>query len=122
MSLLCLSNLFFDISSGVVMKDLIAIDVSFPNYIEHNGAKLINFHKMVKVANTLEYVLRSRHFVPNVSPKKEIFNVMRLSLRTRYSEDDLYEMSLQREPRTPVGFKLSIGQCCKTVIKLVNQT
>lgn len=88
---------------GVVMKDLVALETAVKDYVDNNGVKLVNFHKMVQVAGILEQTLRSRHIVPLVHPKKEVFNVIRLSLRSRYSEDDLYEMSLQREPRSSPG-------------------
>ena len=60
------------------MKDLVALDTAIPDYIENGDAKLVNFHKMVQVSCILEQVRRTRVITPNVIPRKEIFNVIRV--------------------------------------------
>jgi len=84
---------------GVVMHDLVALETVLKDRIEVGEQKLINFHKLVQVSGILKHVLKASNEQPNVFPKKEVFNIIRVSLKSRYSEDDLYELSLQREPR-----------------------
>jgi len=85
---------------GVIMKDLVALETAIKDHVEHNDVKLINFHKMVQVSDILNKVTGLRDTSPDVVPDKELSNIMRLSLKSRYSEDDLYELSAQREPRS----------------------
>ena len=63
---------------GVVMHDLVALETATSDYVESNSEKLINFHKMVLVSNILEQILRVTQEHPDVHPKKEVFNVIRV--------------------------------------------
>lgn len=75
------------------MKDLVALETAVKDYVDNNGVKLVNFHKMVQVAGILEQTLRSRHIVPLVHPKKEVFNVIRVSMICKKKVINLYVSS-----------------------------
>ena len=60
------------------MHDLVALETAMSDYVESNSEKLINFHKMVLVSNILEQIMRVSQEYPDVHPKKEIVNVIRV--------------------------------------------
>lgn len=60
------------------MHDLVALETATSDYVESNSEKLINFHKMVLVSNILEQIMRVSQEYPDVHPKKEIVNVIRV--------------------------------------------
>ena len=66
--------------SGVIMKDLVALDTALKNHVEHQGQRLINFHKMVQVSDILQQVTGLRYTPPEVDPDKELSNIMRVSV------------------------------------------
>ena len=68
------------IPSGVIMKDLVALETAIKDHVEHNGEKLINFHKMVQVSDILHKITGLRDTPPEVDPDKELSNIMRVSL------------------------------------------
>ncbi|XP_065655585.1 RAS guanyl-releasing protein 2-B isoform X3 [Hydra vulgaris] len=84
---------------GVVMKDLIAMETAVGDFIKEGELLLINFRKMVQLSSILEQLLKSKKMQPEVTPVNHLLHVIRVSLRSRYTEDDLYDMSMQREPR-----------------------
>ena len=65
--------------SGVIMKDLVALETAIKDHVEHNDIKLINFHKMVQVSDILNKVTGLRETSPDVVPDKELSNIMRVS-------------------------------------------
>lgn len=60
------------------MHDLVALETATSDYVESNSEKLINFHKMVLVSNILEQIMRVKQEYPDVHPKKEVVNVIRV--------------------------------------------
>ena len=60
------------------MHDLVALETAMSDYVESNSEKLINFHKMVLVSNILEQIMRVKQEYPDVHPKKEVVNVIRV--------------------------------------------
>ena len=60
------------------MHDLVALETAMSDYVESNSEKLINFHKMVLVSNILERIMRVKQEYPDVHPKKEVVNVIRV--------------------------------------------
>merc|ERR1719354_913843 len=73
---------------GVVMKDLVILETAVKDHIEHKGVKLINFHKLVQVSKILEHVLRGRSIHPDVTPRGDFLSILRVSLKSRYTQDD----------------------------------
>lgn len=64
---------------GVVMHDLVALETVLKDRIEVGEQKLVNFHKLVQVSGILKHVLKASNEQPNVFPKKEVFNIIRVS-------------------------------------------
>ena len=60
------------------MHDLVALETATSDYVESNSEKLINFRKMVLVSNILEQIMRVKQEYPDVHPKKEVVNVIRV--------------------------------------------
>ena len=60
------------------MKDLISLDTAVPDYVDEDGVKMINFRKMMKLKKALRYVYDLRNTAPNMSPKKELFAMLRV--------------------------------------------
>ena len=76
------------IPSGVIMKDLVALETAIKDHVEHNGEKLINFHKMVQLSDILHKVTGLRDTPPDVDPDKELSNIMRVSVVYFHFADD----------------------------------
>nr|XP_042902771.1 ras guanyl-releasing protein 3 isoform X2 [Parasteatoda tepidariorum] len=81
---------------GVHMKDLISLHVALPDTIE-NG--LINFRKIAQLSLIFQELWELQNSVPNLAVNSDLVNTLRLSLDTPYTEDELYELSLTKEPR-----------------------
>ncbi|GAB6024159.1 Ras guanyl-releasing protein 3 [Chamberlinius hualienensis] len=91
---------------GVHMKDLITLQVALPDYLEGD---VVNFRKMVQ----LSFIFRELNELQNsklpIDVNMDLVNTLRLSLDLAYTEDDIYELSLAREPRNS-----SSPQCSPT--------
>ena len=84
---------------GVVMKDLVILETAVKDHIERNGQKLINFHKLVQVSKILQHINQACAIHPDISPREDLLSIFKVALKSRYNEDALYELSLEREPR-----------------------
>ncbi|KAK3730255.1 hypothetical protein QZH41_019084, partial [Actinostola sp. cb2023] len=83
-------------SESIQLKDLIATHTALPDILNGN---LINVHKLVTLSGILSKFFVVHKLSPPVSPNVELLNMLRVSLQPRLSEDQLYELSLAREPR-----------------------
>merc|ERR1719495_1544850 len=92
---------------GVVMKDLVILETAVKDHVEYNNAKLINFHKLVQVSKILEHINRASSIHPDICPREDLLSILKVSLKSRYNEDALYELSLEREPRKDSGHSTS---------------
>ena len=81
------------------MKDLVILETAVKDHVDHNGIKLINFHKLVQVSQILEHINRASTIHPDVCLREDFLSILKVSLKSRYNEDALYELSLEREPR-----------------------
>ncbi|XP_077350861.1 ras guanyl-releasing protein 3 isoform X2 [Festucalex cinctus] len=70
---------------GVHLKDLIAMHVVFPDWVEDNN----------------------KSAVAQVEPNMDLIYLLTLSLDLYYTEDEIYELSLLREPRNPKSLPTS---------------
>ncbi|XP_055948699.1 ras guanyl-releasing protein 3-like isoform X2 [Argiope bruennichi] len=85
---------------GVHMKDLISLHVALPDTIE-NG--LVNFRKIAQLSLIFQELWELQNSVPKVAVNADLVNTLRLSLDTPYTEDELYELSLAKEPRNSLS-------------------
>ncbi|BFZ07017.1 hypothetical protein BsWGS_10056 [Bradybaena similaris] len=82
---------------GVHLKDLISLHTALPDRLEGN---LLNFRKMAQLAVILRELtrLQGQENIP-VDANMDLVNTLRLSLDLYHTEDEIYELSLAREPR-----------------------
>ncbi|KAK3092337.1 hypothetical protein FSP39_001507 [Pinctada imbricata] len=86
---------------GVHLKDLILLHTALPDRVEGN---LINFRKMAQLSQTLKELTKlQNHEAPPVCANMDLVNTLRLSLDLHYTEDEIYELSLAREPRNSLS-------------------
>ncbi|KAG8201803.1 hypothetical protein JTE90_027285 [Oedothorax gibbosus] len=81
---------------GVHMKDLISLHVALPDTIESG---LVNFRKIAQLSLIFQELWELQNSVPNIAVNADMVNTLKLSLDTPYTEDELYELSLSKEPR-----------------------
>ncbi|GFO32305.1 ras guanyl-releasing protein 3 [Plakobranchus ocellatus] len=82
---------------GVHLKDLISLHTALPDRVEGN---LLNFRKMAQLAVILRELtrLQGQDNIP-VDANLDLVNTLRLSLDMYHTEDEIYELSLAREPK-----------------------
>lgn len=87
---------------GVHLKDLILLHTALPDRVEGN---LINFRKMAQLSLILRELtkLQTHDSIPGVFANMDLINTLRLSLDMHYTEDEIYELSLAREPRNSLS-------------------
>ncbi|XP_033115853.1 ras guanyl-releasing protein 3-like isoform X3 [Anneissia japonica] len=81
---------------GVHLKDLVLLHTALPDKTEKSH---INFRKMAQLMVTFEELMRLTHMKPPVEPNMDLVNMLKVSLDLKYTEDEIYELSLAREPR-----------------------
>ncbi|XP_077870593.1 LOW QUALITY PROTEIN: ras guanyl-releasing protein 3-like [Saccoglossus kowalevskii] len=77
---------------GVHLKDLITLHTAFPDRLEND---LINFRKMAQLSMTIEELTQLQNATPPIEANMDL-----ASLDLHYTEDEIYELSIAREPRT----------------------
>lgn len=86
---------------AVHLRDLILLHTALPDQVEGN---LINFRKMVQLSQTLKELTKLQmHDAIPFSFNQDLVNTLRLSLDLHYTEDEIYELSLAREPRNSLS-------------------
>ncbi|XP_022072964.1 ras guanyl-releasing protein 3 [Acanthochromis polyacanthus] len=82
---------------GVHLKDLIAVHVVFPDFVgDSNKVNLVKMHQLYMTFNEL---VSLQSAVAQVEPNMDLIYLLTLSLDLYYTEDEIYELSLLREPR-----------------------
>ncbi|XP_058255349.1 ras guanyl-releasing protein 3 isoform X1 [Hemibagrus wyckioides] len=81
---------------GVHLKDLIAVHAVFPDWIEESKLNLV---KMQQLYITFKELMVLQSSAAYVEPNMDLINLLTLSLDLYYTEDEIYELSLLREPR-----------------------
>ncbi|KAM4590831.1 ras guanyl-releasing protein 3 isoform 2-T3 [Odontesthes bonariensis] len=82
---------------GVHLKDLIAVHVVFPDWV--GDSDKMNLVKMHQLYMTFNELVSLQSAVAQVEPNMDLIYLLTLSLDLYYSEDEIYELSLLREPR-----------------------
>uniref|UniRef100_A0A3Q2D7Q5 RAS guanyl releasing protein 3 (calcium and DAG-regulated) n=1 Tax=Cyprinodon variegatus TaxID=28743 RepID=A0A3Q2D7Q5_CYPVA len=83
---------------GVHLKDLIAVHVVFPDWV--GDGSLVNLVKMHQLYMTFNELVSLQGLVSHVEPNMDLIYLLTLSLDLYYTEDEIYELSLLREPRS----------------------
>ncbi|KAK4004270.1 hypothetical protein OUZ56_006011 [Daphnia magna] len=81
---------------GVHMKDLISLHVALSDSLEGG---LINFRKMAQLSLIFQELQELQNATPPTGANVDLVNTLRVSLELAYTEDEIYELSLAREPR-----------------------
>ncbi|XP_060943245.1 ras guanyl-releasing protein 3 isoform X1 [Limanda limanda] len=84
---------------GVHLKDLIAVHVVFPDWIDDSNK--VNLVKMNQLYMTFNELVSLQSAAAQVEPNMDLIYLLTLSLDLYYTEDEIYELSLLREPRNP---------------------
>nr|CAD7452124.1 unnamed protein product [Timema tahoe] len=81
---------------GIHLKDLISLHVALPDKLE---GELVNLRKMAQLSLIFQELEELQNCAPPVDANMDLVNTLRLSLDLSYTEDEIYELSLAREPR-----------------------
>lgn len=79
---------------------MISIHTALPDKIED---ELINFRKMAQLSVIFQNLNNLQNSLPPVQENRDLIKLLQLSLDLNYTEDEIYELSLAREPRTSVS-------------------
>uniref|UniRef100_A0A8C9XRA6 RAS guanyl releasing protein 3 (calcium and DAG-regulated) n=1 Tax=Sander lucioperca TaxID=283035 RepID=A0A8C9XRA6_SANLU len=90
---------------GVHLKDLIAVHVVFSDWV--HDSKKMNLVKMHQLYITFNELVSLQSVVAQVEPNMDLIYLLTLSLDLYYTEDEIYELSLLREPRNPKSLPTS---------------
>ncbi|XP_058879824.1 ras guanyl-releasing protein 3-like isoform X2 [Acipenser ruthenus] len=100
---------------GVHLKDLIAMHVVFPDWIDEDK---VNIVKMQQLYVTFNELVSLQSTNAQVEPNMDLIYLLTLSLDLYYTEDEIYELSLLREPRNPKSQPTSPTTPNKPVVPL----
>ncbi|XP_039995610.1 ras guanyl-releasing protein 3 isoform X2 [Xiphias gladius] len=90
---------------GVHLKDLIAVHVVFPDWVDDSNK--VNLVKMNQLYMTFNELVSLQSAAAQVEPNMDLIYLLTLSLDLYYTEDEIYELSLLREPRNPKSLPTS---------------
>nr|XP_033794487.1 ras guanyl-releasing protein 3 isoform X2 [Geotrypetes seraphini] len=83
---------------GVHLKDLIAVHVIFPDWIDETKVNIVKMQQLYITLNELVSLQSAAH---HLEPNMDLINLLTLSLDLYHTEDDIYKLSLVLEPRHP---------------------
>lgn len=89
---------------GVHLKDLIAVHVALPDWTDAEKTR-VNLAKTQQLYAILQELALVQTTPPNVEANTDLLNLLTVSLDQYHTEDEIYQLSLQREPRStkPAG-------------------
>ncbi|XP_061620446.1 RAS guanyl-releasing protein 2-like isoform X3 [Phyllopteryx taeniolatus] len=83
---------------GVHLKDLIAVHVALPDWTDKEKTR-VNLAKTQQLYIILQELALIQNTPPNVDANTDLLNLLTVSLDQYHTEEEIYQMSLQREPR-----------------------
>ncbi|KAI2651268.1 RAS guanyl-releasing protein 2 [Labeo rohita] len=84
---------------GVHLKDLIAVHVALPDWFDPEKTR-VNLTKTHQLYAILEELALIQSTPPSIEANSDLLNLLIVSLDQYHSEDEIYQLSLQREPRS----------------------
>ncbi|KAJ8795738.1 hypothetical protein J1605_002500 [Eschrichtius robustus] len=84
---------------GVHLKDLVALQLALPDWLDPTRTRL-NGAKMKQLFSILEELAMVTSLQPPVQANPDLLSLLTVSLDQYQTEDELYQLSLQREPRS----------------------
>ncbi|XP_043914886.1 ras guanyl-releasing protein 3 isoform X1 [Protopterus annectens] len=100
---------------GVHLKDLTAVHAVFADWINENK---VNIVKMQQLHVTFNELVSLQSASSQLDPNMDLIHLLTLSLDLYHTEDEIYELSLVREPRNPKSLPNSPTTPNKTVVPL----
>ncbi|KAI3376611.1 hypothetical protein L3Q82_017045, partial [Scortum barcoo] len=85
---------------GVHLKDLIAVHVALPDWADKDKTR-VNLTKTQQLYTILQELAQIQNTPPNIDANTDLVNLLTVSLDQYHTEEEIYQMSLQREPRKP---------------------
>ncbi|XP_067831190.1 RAS guanyl-releasing protein 1-like isoform X2 [Heptranchias perlo] len=82
---------------GVHLKDLVSLNEALPDYIED---KKINLNKLQQLYSRISELNQIQGGTPPFEANKDLVHLLTLSLDLYYTEDEIYELSYAKEPKT----------------------
>ncbi|XP_048803618.1 RAS guanyl-releasing protein 1 isoform X4 [Lagopus muta] len=82
---------------GVHLKDLISLHEAMPDYLED---KKINICKLYSLYNHINELIQLQEMPLPLEANMDLVHLLTLSLDLYYTEDEIYELSYAREPRS----------------------
>uniref|UniRef100_A0A8C3Y7L5 RAS guanyl-releasing protein 1 n=1 Tax=Catharus ustulatus TaxID=91951 RepID=A0A8C3Y7L5_CATUS len=82
---------------GVHLKDLISLYEGMPDYLED---KKINVYKLYALYNHIDELIQLQEMPLPLEANMDLVHLLTLSLDLYYTEDEIYELSYAREPRS----------------------
>ncbi|XP_015254035.1 PREDICTED: RAS guanyl-releasing protein 2 [Cyprinodon variegatus] len=86
---------------GVHLKDLIAVHVALPDWVDKEKTR-VNLAKTQQLYAILQELALIQTTPPSIDSNTDLLNLLTVSLDQYHTEEEIYQMSLQREPRKPV--------------------
>uniref|UniRef100_A0A3B3DXB1 RAS guanyl releasing protein 2 n=1 Tax=Oryzias melastigma TaxID=30732 RepID=A0A3B3DXB1_ORYME len=83
---------------GVHLKDLIAVHVALPDWADKDKTR-VNLAKAQQLYTILQELALIQNTPPNIDANTDLLNLLTVSLDQYHTEEEIYQMSLQREPR-----------------------
>uniref|UniRef100_A0A7E4UNY1 Ras guanyl-releasing protein 3 n=1 Tax=Panagrellus redivivus TaxID=6233 RepID=A0A7E4UNY1_PANRE len=88
---------------GIHLKDLIAWNGCGPGF-DKTGT--ITLKRLFQLAHLLSYFIGINRVAHNFAdPNMDLINTLKVSLDISYNDNDIYDLSLKREPRTLLSFQ-----------------
>ncbi|XP_061406099.1 ras guanyl-releasing protein 3-like isoform X1 [Lethenteron reissneri] len=89
---------------GVHLKDLIALHAALPDWL---GKGRLNLFKLQQLHATFSELVALQSAPPPIEANMDLVHLLTLSLDLYHTEDEIYELSLMREPRNPKSTPLT---------------
>uniref|UniRef100_A0A8C3PD71 RAS guanyl releasing protein 2 n=1 Tax=Chrysemys picta bellii TaxID=8478 RepID=A0A8C3PD71_CHRPI len=83
---------------GVHLKDLVAVHVALPDWLDRAHTR-VNGTKMQQLFGILNELVLVQSIKPPFEANMDLINLLTVSLDQYQTEEEIYQLSLQREPR-----------------------
>ncbi|XP_030194503.1 RAS guanyl-releasing protein 2 isoform X1 [Gadus morhua] len=84
---------------GVHLKDLIAVHVALSDWADKEKSR-VNLAKTQQLYAILQELALVQTTAPSIDANTDLLNLLTVSLDQYHTEEEIYQMSLQREPRS----------------------
>ncbi|KAL7844433.1 hypothetical protein SRHO_G00229720 [Serrasalmus rhombeus] len=84
---------------GVHLKDLIAVHVALPDWADPEKSR-VNLTKTQQLYTILQELALIQSTPPSIDANPDLLNLLIVSLDQYHTEEEIYQLSLQREPRS----------------------